>query len=66
MSFRDTEIDKLLIAGLLADAAEGADRRPRGRGALAAAHTRRPRPQAPKHTGKRRLCALLRRPPPHA
>jgi hypothetical protein len=59
MGFRDTDIDKLLIAGLIADAADAAARQPPGRDALAAAHTSRPRPQAPKPTGKRRF-ALLR------
>jgi hypothetical protein len=65
MGFRDTDIDKLLIAGLIADAADAAARRSSGRDALAAAHTGRRRRQAPKPTGKRRF-ALLRRRLPNA
>jgi hypothetical protein len=55
MGFRDTDIDKLLIAALIADTADSAARRPSGRHVLAAEHTSRPRRPAPKPKRKRRF-----------
>ena len=55
MGYRDTDIDKLLIAGLIADAVDSSAPGPPDRHLLAAAQMSRRQPQAPAPRGKRRL-----------
>ena len=62
MGFRAIEMNKLLVAARIADAADAAARRQSGRDA-ADAHTSRPRRQAPKPRGKRRFAPQRRRLP---
>ena len=62
MGFRHTEMSRLLVAERIAASADAAARRPSGRDALAAAHTK-PRREPQQPAGRRRFPLLRRRLP---